>query len=70
MPNLVIVLRTFLTLAVSVATGDRSSSKLKLGKIYLRSTMSQDRLVGLATLSIEYNITQFIEVKLLIELPF
>ncbi|XP_068200608.1 zinc finger MYM-type protein 1-like [Palaemon carinicauda] len=51
--NIVTVLRILLTLPVSVASGERSSSKLKLIKTYLRSTMLQQRLVGLATLSIE-----------------
>jgi len=43
----------FLTLPVTVATAERSFSKLKLIKNYLRSTMLQDRLSGLAILSIE-----------------
>ena len=43
----------FLTLPVTVATAERPFSKLKLIKNYLRSTMLQDRLSGLAILSIE-----------------
>lgn len=43
----------FLTLPVSVASAERSFSKLKLIKTYLRSTMGQDRLCGLAIFSIE-----------------
>ncbi|GBN31780.1 hypothetical protein AVEN_169561-1 [Araneus ventricosus] len=43
----------FLTLPVTVATGERSFSKLKLIKTYLQSNTSQERLVGLATTSIE-----------------
>ena len=43
----------FLTLPVTVATAERSFSKLKLIKNYLRSTMGQERLSGLAMLSIE-----------------
>ena len=42
-----------LTIPVSVASGERSFSKLKLIKSYLRSTISQQRLKGLALLSIE-----------------
>ena len=38
---------------MSVASAERSFSKLKLIKTYLRSTMSQDRLNGLAIMSIE-----------------
>ncbi|XP_076043656.1 zinc finger MYM-type protein 1-like [Oratosquilla oratoria] len=52
-PNVVIALRILLNLPVSVASGERSFSKLKLIKTYLRSTMLQQRLVGLATISIE-----------------
>lgn len=51
--NLWIALRILLTIPVTVASGERSFSKLKLIKTYLRSSMSQERLVALATLSIE-----------------
>lgn len=43
----------FLTLPVTVATAERSFSKLKLIKNYLRSTMCEERLSGLGILSIE-----------------
>ena len=52
-PNISIALRIFLTLPVTVATAERSFSKLKLIKNYLRSTMKQERLVDLAILGIE-----------------
>ncbi|KAJ7332951.1 hypothetical protein JRQ81_015131 [Phrynocephalus forsythii] len=52
-PNLSISLRIYLTVPVTVAEGERSFSKLKLIKNYLRSTMSQERLSNLAMLSIE-----------------
>jgi len=42
-----------LTISVSVASAERSFSKLKLKKSYLKSTMSQQRLNGLVLLSIE-----------------
>jgi len=42
-----------LTIPVSVASAERRFSKLKLIKSYLRSTMSQQKLNGLALLSIE-----------------
>lgn len=41
--NLSIALRLLLTLLVTVASGERSFSTLKLIKTYLRSTMSQER---------------------------
>lgn len=43
-PNIWISLRILLTIPVTVASGERSFSKLKLIKTYLRSNMSQDRL--------------------------
>ena len=51
--NLYVALRIILTMPVSVASAERSFSKLKLIKTYLRSTMSQYRLNGLAIMSIE-----------------
>ena len=42
-----------LTIPVSITSTERSFLKLKLIKSYLRSTMSQQRLNGLALLSIE-----------------
>ena len=43
----VTALLLFLTLLVTVATAERSFSKLKLIKNYLRNTMGQERLSGL-----------------------
>jgi len=54
--NVSTALRILLTVPVTVASGERSFSKLKLIKTYLRSTMTQDRLNGLALLSIENDI--------------
>ena len=56
-----------LTLPVSVASGERSFSKLKLIKTYLRSTMSQRSLVDLATSSIEHDYASTLEWKELVE---
>ena len=56
-PNVVIMLRIFLTIDVSVATCDKSFSKLKLIKNYLRSSMSTLWLRSLAALSIEQHLT-------------
>ena len=44
----------YLTVPVTVATAERSFSKLKLIKNFLRSSMSQERLSGLSLLSIEH----------------
>lgn len=52
-PNLTVALRILLTLPISVATAERSFSKLKIIKNYLRSTMSQTRLSNLSIISIE-----------------
>jgi len=51
--NLYTAFLLFLTLPVTVATAERSFSKFKLIKTYLRNTMQDDRLSGLAVLSIE-----------------
>ena len=53
LPTLSLSLKLFLTLCLSVVSCERSFSKLKLIKNYLRSTMSQARLSGLAILSVE-----------------
>ena len=41
---------------ISNATGERSFSKLKLIKTYLRNSLAQDKLSTLALLSIENNL--------------
>ena len=46
---------------VYVATAERSFSKLKLIKIYLRSIMSSDRLSNLSLISIEREIVKKID---------
>jgi len=50
-PNKWVTFRVMLTVPVSVASAERSFSKLKLIKSYLHSTMSEERLNGLAILS-------------------
>ncbi|XP_074302386.1 uncharacterized protein LOC141633942 [Silene latifolia] len=62
-PNVVIAYRIVLTIPVTVASAERSFSKLKLLKSYLRSTMSQERLNGLALIAIENEILEQIEYK-------
>ena len=55
-----------LTILVTVASAERSFSKLKLIKSYLCSTMSQERLSNLAILSIEKDLVSNLEYKNLI----
>lgn len=57
-PNVVTALKIFLTLPVSVASNERSFSKLRILKNYCRSTMGQNRLSNLAILSIEHEIAK------------
>jgi hypothetical protein len=52
-PNACIAYRILLTIPVIVASVEKSFSKLKLIKLYLRSTISQEKLNGLTILSIE-----------------
>ena len=65
-PQLLKLLILFLTIPVTVATAERSFSKLKIIKSYLRSSMSQERLDGLAMLAIEKSaITPDIEERII-----
>ena len=51
-----VALRIACTLPVTVASTERSFSKLKLIKTYLRSSMGQDQLTGLAIISINHEV--------------
>ncbi|WOG86706.1 hypothetical protein DCAR_0205924 [Daucus carota subsp. sativus] len=62
-PNVFIAYRILLTIPITVASAERSFSKLKLLKSYLRSTMSQERLNGLALLSIENSLLENVDYK-------
>ena len=55
-PNMRKLFKIFATLPVTSCTAERSFSVLRLIKSYLRSTMGNDRLNGLALLSIHKNI--------------
>ena len=66
-PNVSIAYRILLTVPVTVASAERSFSKLKLLKNYLRSTMSQERLNGLAMCCIEKNMLDSIDLDTLID---
>ncbi|KAI3515564.1 hypothetical protein L1887_14464 [Cichorium endivia] len=65
-PNACIAYRILLTIPVTVASAERSFSKLKFLKSYLRSTMTQERLSGLAMISIENEILESINYEELI----
>ena len=66
-PDVVTALLLFLTLPVTVASAERSFSKLRLIKSYLRSTMNQDRLRSLALLSIEAQSAESLETDQIID---
>ena len=61
-----IAYRILLTILVIIASAERSFSKLKLIKSYLRSTMSQERLSELAILLIEDKMLEELEYRNLI----
>lgn len=65
--DVVSALLLFLTLPVSVATAERSFSKLRLIKSYLRSTMSESRLSALAILGIEADRAKLMKTEKLID---
>ena len=60
-PNVSIAYRILLTIPITVASAERSFSKLKLLKTHLGASMLQDRLNGLAILSIEKDILENLE---------
>ena len=62
-PHTWVALRIFLALSVMVASGERSFSKLKLIKTYLRATTGYDRLNSLAILSIENELAHSLDVS-------
>jgi hypothetical protein len=66
-PNASIAYRVLLTIPVTVALVERSFSKLKLLKSYLRSTMTQQRLNDLATIALESELLEKIDYEYIIE---
>ena len=66
-PNLQRAIAILLTIAVSVSSCERSFSKLKLIKTYLRSTMANERLSNLAILSIEKEELKKINIECVID---
>jgi hypothetical protein len=66
-PNVLVAYRILLTVPVTIASAERSFSKLKLLKNYLRSTMSQERLNGLAMCTIEKDILNTINLNTILD---
>lgn len=66
-PNLRIALQILLTIAVSIASCERSFSKLKLILSYLRASMGQERLCDLALLSVEKETLNKIDFDVIID---
>lgn len=56
----------YLTILVTVASTERSFSKLKLLKTYFRSTMLQERLNGLTLIPIEHDMLEKVQYEDLI----
>lgn len=67
-PNIVISLRILLTIPITSASAERSFSKLKIIKNYLRNTISQKRLTELATIAEENETADTLDFKKVIEL--
>lgn len=53
-PNIYLLVKIFCTIPVTTATTERSFSTLRRLKTYLRNSMSENRLTGLALLNIYY----------------
>nr|TKW40962.1 hypothetical protein SEVIR_1G281800v2 [Setaria viridis] len=66
-PNVSLAYRILLTVPVTIVLAERSFSKLKLLKNYLRSTMSQERLNGLAMCTIERDILDTIDLNTVLD---
>jgi hypothetical protein len=66
-PNVLIAYRILLTIYVTIASAERSFSRLKLLKSYLHSTITQERLNGLVTIAIENDVLEKIKYEDIIE---
>ena len=66
-PNASIAYRIMLTIPVTVASAERSFSKLKLLKSYLRSTMTQERLNDLAMIALESDMLEKFDSERIVE---
>lgn len=66
-PQVCVCLRMFASIPVSVATGERTFSKLKIIKNYLRSTCGQERLNSLMILSVEKELAKKVDLDSVID---
>jgi hypothetical protein len=66
-PKASVAYRILFIVSITVASAERSFSKLKLLKNYLRSAMSQERLNGLASLCIEKKLLNDIDINNIID---
>jgi hypothetical protein len=66
-PRAALVYQFMLTLPITVATNERTFSKLKLIKNYLRSTMDNQRLFYLLISSMECDILDEIDIRKLVQ---
>jgi len=67
-PNIIVILRIFCTLPVTVAQAERSFSTLARVKNALRSTMCQGRLNSLGILAVEARLARTVDFHGIIEL--
>lgn len=66
-PDVLAACLIFLTIPVTVASAERSFSKLKLIKNYLRNSIGQERLSGISILNIERRRTSEIDIEKIID---
>lgn len=66
-PTIEIFLRIIATTPVTVASAERSFSRLKIIKTYLRNSMTQDRHSALAILSIKNDVAHSLDYCALIK---
>jgi hypothetical protein len=66
-PNIFVAYQILFTISITVASAERNFSKLKLLKNYLRSTMCQESLNGLATLCIEKKLLDDVNIEAIID---
>jgi len=66
-PRASLLYQFVLTLPITVSSNERSFSKLKLIKNYLRSTMTNDRLFNLIICSLEYDLLDQIDIQKMVD---